>query len=85
MKIEKSEWRKSWVPFLWRQNWAAFYDTAPEVAFISGENTRLSIGKPCDHDWKVVELHGDQRLVCDARYIDVCSTCKRSRKSLLTT
>lgn len=80
MRIVKTEWRKTFVPFLWEQSWAAMFDTAPEVAFIGGENYRLSIGKPCDHDWQVRELHGDQRLSFDARYIEVCSVCGRFKK-----
>lgn len=80
MRIVKADWQKTFMPFVWRQPWAGMFDTAPEVAFINGDNYRLSIRKPCDHDFEVLELHGDQRLDFNARYIDVCSKCRRMRK-----
>lgn len=82
MKIIRQDWRETSIPFVWSRGWSAMMDTAPTVEFISGRNWAVSLWKPCDHEWVKTELHGDQRLSFDARYVSVCANCKRVRRLL---
>lgn len=84
MRTEKMEWTKTFIPFVWEQVWHAYLSTAPDVNFMTGLNYKVSFRKPCDHDWVKTEIHGDQRLSYDARYLAVCSKCRRRRKYLST-
>lgn len=81
MRVNEEEWQKTWLPFLWKRFvyvWAGEdRDGRGGYVFDAWLEYRVSIRKPCNHEWAERELFGDERLQWDDRYLRVCDHCRK--------